>query len=139
MDNITKHNDFFHDLNFILKYSNRFQLYLALCNDDSFIQESHNIILNEYNKSVQWLSFPSDNRFLFSFLENTIDSSKVTVVNGLKDNIDIDTVLATMNVIRETFYQFNLPIILWVDESIMGKFIKIAPDFYSCTSTINLI
>ncbi len=139
MDNITKHNDFFHDLNFILKYSNRFQLYLALCNDDSFIQESHNIILNEYNKSVQWLSFPSDNRFLFSFLENNIDCSKVTIVNGLKDNLNIDTVLATMNVIRETFYKFNLPIILWVDESIMGKFIKIAPDFYSCTSTINLI
>ena len=139
MDNITKRYSFFHDLNFILNYSNRFRLYLALCNDDSFIQESHNIILNEYNKSVQWLSFPSDNRFLFSFLENNIDCSKVTIVNGLKDNLNIDTVLATMNVIRETFYKFNLPIILWVDESIMGKFIKIAPDFYSCTSTINLI
>ena len=139
MDNMTRHNDFFHDLSFILKHSNSFRLYLALCNDDSFIQESHNIILNEYNKSVQWLSFPSDNRFLFSFLENTIDSSKVTVVNGLKDNIDIDTVLATMNVIRETFYQFNLPIILWVDESIMAKFIKIAPDFYNCSGSITLI
>ena len=136
---MTRHNDFFHDLSFILKHSNSFRLYLALCNDDSFIQESHNIILNEYNKSVQWLSFPSDNRFLFSFLENNIDCSKVTIVNGLKDNLNIDTVLATMNVIRETFYKFNLPIILWVDESIMGKFIKIAPDFYSCTSTINLI
>jgi len=139
MDNITKHNDFFHDLNFILKYSNRFQLYLALCNDDSFIQESHNIILNEYNKSVQWLSFPSDNRFLFSFLENNINCSKVTIVNGLKDNLNIDTVLATMNVIRETFYKFNLPIILWVDESIMAKFIKVAPDFYNCSGTITLI
>jgi hypothetical protein len=139
MDNMTRHNDFFHDLSFILKHSNSFRLYLALCNDDSFIQESHNIILNEYNKSVQWLSFPSDNRFLFSFLENNIDCSKVTIVNGLKDNLDIETVLVTMNVIRETFYKFNLPIILWVDESIMGKFIKIAPDFYSCTSTINLI
>jgi hypothetical protein len=136
---MTRHNDFFHDLSFILKHSNSFRLYLALCNDDSFIQESHNIILNEYNKSVQWLSFPSDNRFLFSFLENNIDCSKVTIVNGLKDNLDIETVLVTMNVIRETFYKFNLPIILWVDESIMGKFIKIAPDFYSCTSTINLI
>ena len=115
MDNITKRYSFFHDLNFILNYSNRFRLYLALCNDDSFIQESHNIILNEYNKSVQWLSFPSDNRFLFSFLENNIDCSKVTIVNGLKDNLNIDTVLATMNVIRETFYQFNLPIILCVD------------------------
>lgn len=139
MDNITKHNDFFHDLNFILKYSNRFQLYLALCNDDSFIQESHNIILNEYNKSVQWLSFPSNNRFLFSFLENNINCSKVTIVNGLKDNLNIDTVLATMNVIRETFYKFNLPIILWVDESIMAKFIKVAPDFYNCSGTITLI
>ena len=139
MDNITKHNDFFHDLNFILNYSNRFRLYLALCNDDSFIQESHNIILNEYNKSVQWLSFPSDNRFLFSFLENNIDCSKVTIVNGLKDNLNIDTVLATMNVIRETFYKFNLPIILWVDESIMAKFIKVAPDFYNCSGTITLI
>ena len=139
MDNITRHYDFFHDLNFILKYSNHFRLYLALCNDDSFIQESHNIILNEYNKSVQWLSFPSDNRFLFSFLENNIDCSKVTIVNGLKDNLNIDTVLATMNVIRETFYKFNLPIILWVDEYIMAKFIKVAPDFYNCSGTITLI
>ena len=139
MDNITRHKEFFHDLDFVLKHSDRFRLYLALCNDDSFIQESHNIILNEYNKSVQWISFPSDNRFLFSFLENTIDSSKVTIVSGLKDNLDIDYVLITMNIIRETFYKLNLPIILWVDESIMGKFIKVAPDFYSCTSTINLI
>ena len=139
MDNITRHNEFFHDLNFILKHSKRFRLYLALCNDDSFIQESHNRILNEYNKSVQWRTFPSDNRFLFSFLENTIDSSKVTVVNGLKDNLSIDTVLATMNVIRDTFYKFDLPIILWVDEYIMGRFIRVAPDFYNCSGTINLI
>ena len=138
MDNMTRHNDFFNDLSFILKHSNSFRLYLALCNDDSFIQESHNIILNEYNKSVQWLSFPSDNRFLFSFLENNIDSSKVTIVSGLKDNLDIDYVLATMNVIRETFYKFNLPIILWVDKCIMAKFIRIAPDFYNCTGSINL-
>ena len=139
MDDITRRNEFFHDLNFILKHSNRFRLYLALCDDDSFIQESHNIILNEYNKSVQWLSFPSDNRFLFSFLENNIDCSRFTIVNGLKDNLNINTVLATMNVIRETFYKFNLPIILWVDESIVGQFIRVAPDFYSCTSTINLM
>ena len=139
MDNLNKHNNFFNDLDFILKHCNRFRLYLAFCNDDSFIQESHNIILNEYNKSVQWLSFPSDNRFLFSFLENNIDCSKVTIVNGLKDNLNIDTVLATMNVIRETFYKFNLPIILWVDESIMAKFIKVAPDFYNCSGTITLI
>ena len=138
MEYADKRYTFLHDLNFILNYCKHFRLYLALCNDDSFVKESHNIILNEYNDRVQWLSFPSDNRFLFSFLENTIDSSKVTVVNGLKDNIDIDTVLATMNVIRETFYKFNLPIILWVDKSIMSKFIRIAPDFYNCTGTINL-
>ena len=139
MDYLKKRCIFFNDLNFILNYCNRFRLYLALCNDDLFIQESHNVILNEYNNTVQWLSFPSDNRFLFSFLENNIDSSKVTIVCGLKDNVDIDYVLATMNVIRETFYQFNLPIILWVDESIMAKFIKIAPDFYNCSGSITLI
>ena len=138
MDYLKKRCIFFNDLNFILNYCNRFRLYLALCNDDLFIQESHNVILNEYNNTVQWLSFPSDNRFLFSFVENNIDSSKVTIVCGLKDNVDIDHVLATMNVIRETFYQFNLPIILWVDKSIMSKFIRIAPDFYNCTGTINL-
>ena len=138
MDNLKKHQVFFHDLKFILKYCTHFRLYLALCNDDSFIQESHNIILNEYNDRVLWLSFPYDNRFLFSFLENTIDSSKVTIVNGLKDNIDIDTVLATMNVVRETFYKFNLPIILWVDDSIMARFVKIAPDFYNCSGSITL-
>jgi hypothetical protein len=129
----------FRDLNFFLNYSDHFRLYLALCNDDSFVKESHNIILNEYNKSVQWLSFLSDNRFLFSFLENNIDSSKITIVNGLKDNHDIETVFATMNVIRESFYKLKLPIILWVDESIMAKFIRIAPDFYSCTGTIHLL
>ena len=129
----------FRDLNFFISYCNDFRLYLALCDDDEFVQEAHNIILNEYNKSVQWLSFPSDNRFLFSFLENNIDCSKVTIVNGLKDNLDIETVLVTMNVIRETFYKFNLPIILWVDESIMAKFIKVAPDFYNCSGTITLI
>ena len=138
MEYADKRYTFLHDLNFILNYCKHFRLYLALCNDDSFVKESHNIILNEYNKSVQWLSFPSDNRFLFSFVENNIDSSKVTIVCGLKDNVDIDHVLATMNVIRETFYQFNLPIILWVDKSIMSKFIRIAPDFYNCTGTINL-
>jgi hypothetical protein len=139
MDNLNKHNNFFNDLDFILKHCNRFRLYLAFCNDDSFIQESHNVILNEYNNTVKWLSFPSNNIFLFSFLENNIESSKVTIVCGLKDNLDIDCVLATMNVIRENFYKFNLPIILWVDESILTKFIKIAPDFYNCTGTIHLL
>ena len=138
MDYSNKLHIFFNNLDFIINYCYRFRLYLALCNDDLFIQESHNVILNEYNNTVQWLSFPCDNRFLFSFLENNIDSSKVTIVSGLKDNLDIDYVLATMNVIRETFYKFNLPIILWVDKCIMAKFIRIAPDFYSCTGRISL-
>ena len=129
----------FRDLNFFISYCNHFRLYLALCDDDGFVQEAHNIILNEYNKSVQWLSFPSENRFLFSFLENTMDSSKITIVNGLKDNHDIDTVFSTMNLIRESFQKFNLPIILWVDDCLMAKFIRIAPDFFSCTGTIHLL
>lgn len=138
MDNQTMHQEFSHDLKFILKYSNRFRLYLALCNDDSFIKEAHNIILNDYNQSVQWLSFPSDNQYLFSFLENNMNGSKVTIVNGLKDNTKIDTVLSTMNVIRETFYTLNSPVIVWVNDYIMGRFIKVAPDFYNCSGTINL-
>jgi|GEM_PF-3629448 hypothetical protein len=138
MESTDKHYTFVHDLNFILNYCTHFRLYLALCNDDSFVKECHNIILNGYNEKVLWLSFPSDNRFLFSFLENSIDSSKVTIVNGLKDNIDIDTVLTTMNVVREAFYKFKLPVILWVNDSIMGKFVKIAPDFYNCSGSITL-
>lgn len=138
MNNKIRHQEFFHDLKFIFKYSNNFRLYLAICDDKLFIQEVHNIILNDYNKSVQWLSFPSDNKYLFSFLENNMNGSKVVIVNGLQDNTDIDTVVSTMNVIRETFYTLESPLILWVNKYIMGRVIKVAPDFYNCSGTIHL-
>ena len=56
----------------------------------------------------------------------------------IKDNTNIDTVISTMNVIRETFYTLNSPVIVWVNDYIMGRFIKVAPDFYNCSGTINL-
>lgn len=138
MDNSTRHNIFFNDLNFIIRNANHFHLYLSLCNDDSYIQQCHNKILNEYNEAVKWLSIPADNRFLLSFVENNIDSSKVTILSGLKDNKNINQLLAVMNMARSSFYKLNLPIILWVNSDLIFKFIRITPDFYNCTSSIHL-
>lgn len=138
MNNLKRDSIFFKDLNFIIKNCNNFQLYLSLCNDNSYIQQCHNKILNEYSKTVKWLSIPADHRFLLSFVENNIDSSKVTILSGLKDNKNINQLLAVMNMARSSFYKLNLPIILWVNSDLIFKFISIAPDFYNCTSSIHL-
>lgn len=132
MNNTEKQTLFFKDIDFILRVDTKFRLYLSICNDNSCIQEIHNKILNEYN-TVRWLSFPANNNYLLSFVENNLEatSAKLLIIEGLKDNNDIGTVLASMNIIRNSFRKFELPIILWVDDNLVGKFIKLAPNFYS--------
>lgn len=129
-----KEYNFFSKLNFILRMDQNFSLYLCNSNEDSYDQKIKNKILNEY-QTIQWLVFPADDNHLHPFIENNLQTnSKILIVEGLKDNKNLTRVLVNMNLLRNAFHRFNLPIILWVNDKVLVQMIRLSPDFESwCT------
>ncbi|NER97867.1 MAG: hypothetical protein F6J86_29155 [Symploca sp. SIO1B1] len=55
---------------------------------------------------------------------------------GLESLTNLDEVLSNTNYLREEFHQFQFPLIFWVTDAIVSKFIRSAQDFYTWTTTI---
>ncbi|MEQ9670692.1 hypothetical protein [Coleofasciculus sp. G2-EDA-02] len=54
------------------------------------------------------------------------------VVFGLDSVVAVDQVLSATNLVREEFRkQFPFPLVLWIDDRILQKMIRLAPDFKS--------
>ncbi|OZH55006.1 hypothetical protein AFK68_07285, partial [Hydrocoleum sp. CS-953] len=57
------------------------------------------------------------------------------MVWGLESVTDVDKLLVSMGLVREEFKNnFHFPILLWIDQEISRKFIRLIPDFESWTS-----
>ncbi|RCJ28644.1 hypothetical protein A6770_23135 [Nostoc minutum NIES-26] len=57
------------------------------------------------------------------------------MIFGLESVIEIEQMLITTNLVRNDFKNFSLPIVLWVNDEVIVKLQRIAPDFYSWTTT----
>mgnify|MGYP002777740207 CR=1 FL=1 len=59
------------------------------------------------------------------------------MVWGLETHLNIDKLLTTTNLIREEFRKkFNFPIVLWVNDEILAKMMRLSSDFESWATTI---
>ena len=54
------------------------------------------------------------------------------IVFGLESLVAIDRILSGANLVRDEFRkQFPFPLVLWIDDGILQKLIRLAPDFKS--------
>lgn len=61
------------------------------------------------------------------------------MVLGLESVAELEDLLVSTNLLRNQFIQsFPFPLMLWVNDDVIHKLIKLAPDFNNCASPINL-
>ncbi|MDJ0713012.1 MAG: hypothetical protein QNJ54_02180 [Prochloraceae cyanobacterium] len=123
----------------IEKYKGQFALILARCNYGNLRKQ----IVQELTKicpvKIKKLDLHKSDNNLYSKLREKFKDKQpsAVMVFGLESAIDIKELLTSINQMRDKFRQnFRFPVVLWVTDEIVRKFIRIAPDFESWTTRI---
>ncbi|MBD0346504.1 MAG: hypothetical protein ICV63_17105 [Coleofasciculus sp. Co-bin14] len=90
-------------------------------------EKFHELVLDESVKT------------LYTTIEKTLknEQPQALIIFGLETVNAIDQVIVATNQVREEFRKnFPFPIVFWVNDEVLQKFTRLAPDFDSWTTTI---
>ncbi|OUL27315.1 hypothetical protein BV378_11885 [Nostoc sp. RF31YmG] len=88
---------------------------------------------------IRELVLPESVKTLYTSIQAEIacEQPQALMVFGLDSVSDIDTVLTSTNQVREEFSKnFPFPLLLWVNDRVLQKLIRLTPDFESWATTI---
>ena len=126
------------ELTFALEISQgNFRLFLASCNNQTQRRRLMEKLQTSFSGDLATLEVDASVEKLYTTIGQHLGEQQPDglMVWGLESNRNIDQLLVSMELVREEFknnYQF--PILLWIDQEISRKFIRLIPDFESCTS-----
>jgi len=83
---------------------------------------------------IHQVSLPSSVKTLYTYLQTQLRdiSPQAVMVLGLESVDEIDRVLIAANQVREEFRKnLRCPLVLWVNDDVMNRFVRVAPDFKS--------
>jgi hypothetical protein len=79
---------------------------------------------------------PSVNTLFTTILTTVKEPTSALMVFGLESVVAIDELLIATNLVRDEFRkQFPFPIVLWIDDEVLQKMIRLAPDFKNWAAT----
>ncbi|WP_200817738.1 eIF2A-related protein, partial [Calothrix rhizosoleniae] len=113
----------------------RFSLIVVRCNYDVIKpQISSQLRQQGSGLQVQEVSLGSSATNLYTTLQGEIGSPPpdVVIVSGFELVRSLDDLLISMNQVRDDFSQtFPFPLVLWINDFVLQKFVRLAPDCYS--------
>jgi WD40 repeat protein len=122
----------------IARSQGQFSLILVRCNyavlREQMVQQLH----EQASVKIRELVLPESVKTLYTTIQAELDSQQPSglMVFGLDSVSDIDTVLTSTNQVREEFRKnFPFPLLLWVNDQVLQKLIRLAPDFESWATT----
>lgn len=111
-----------------------FSLHLLCSNSPSLQQPLVNHLQDLSAVRIQQIVLHPSVNTLFSTLVAAVDQQplQALIVLGLESAINLDQLLVSTNMMRDEFRkQFPFPVVLWVNDEILRKLIRLAPDFKS--------
>lgn len=112
----------------------RFSLILVRCNcavlQAPIVQRLRELCPVE----IRELVLPKSAETLYSAIEAEIrdEQPSALTVLGLATVTALDNVLTSTNQVRDEFRKsFSFPLVLWINDEVLQKLLKLAPDFYS--------
>ena len=126
------------ELTFALEISQgNFRLFLASCNNQTQRRRLMEKLQTSFSGDLATLEVDASVEKLYTTIGKHLGEQQPDglMVWGLESNRNIDKLLVSMGLVREEFknnYQF--PILLWIEQEISRKFIRLIPDFESWTS-----
>jgi hypothetical protein len=115
-----------------------FSLILVLCNHAQLQRKVWEQVQNQTNVRLQLLFIEDSAISLYQSIATAIgdEPPEALIVLGLESVKQIDELLASSNRLRDRFpKQFRFPIVLFLNERILQKMVRVAHDFYSWGGT----
>jgi WD40 repeat protein len=120
----------------------RFLLVLLRCNyaalRNSMVKTIHQLSPIKINE----ITLPVSVKTLYTAINEQVGEEKPSalMVFGLESVQDLEAVLISANQVREEFKkQFSFPIMLWVNDQVFKKFVRLATDLENWSTTIEFI
>jgi hypothetical protein len=110
----------------------QFCLILACCNSVSLRSQLLKQLPVNLSVDIHQLSLSPSVKTLYTTVEQTLKGQQpnALMILGLESVISIEQLLTATNFVRDDFRKdFAFPVILWVNDEIMQKLIRLAPDF----------
>ncbi|HEY9794134.1 MAG TPA: hypothetical protein V6D30_00720 [Leptolyngbyaceae cyanobacterium] len=112
----------------------QFSLILVCCNCPPLRLQAVNQLQELSSVQIQELIVHPSVNTLFTTILTAIEEPPppALMVFGLESVVAIDQVLSATNLVRDEFRkQFPFPLVLWINDEILQKLIRLAPDFKS--------
>jgi hypothetical protein len=116
----------------ITQSQGQFAIILVGCNDTNLREQVANKLKQECPLQIQELQLSETDTTIFTKVASVLDliHPQALMVFGLERAIDIDRLLIATNNVRDEFRKhFDFPLVLWVNDQIKQKLIKLAPDY----------
>jgi hypothetical protein len=112
----------------------QFSLILVCCNYPLMRQQVVNELQTLFSDSIQKLNLHPSVNTLFTTILAAIEDPppSAMIVVGLESVVAIDQLLSATNLVRDEFRKhFPFPVVLCINDEILQKLIRLAPDFKS--------
>ncbi|WP_263420027.1 MULTISPECIES: hypothetical protein [unclassified Tolypothrix] len=116
-----------------------FSLILLRCNYGALRQQMVQRIHELSTVKIREITLPASVKTLYSAIKTELGDEQppALMIFGLESVKDIDTVLTAANQVREEFRKnFPFPILLWINDQVLQKMIRLAADLDNWATTI---
>ena len=115
-----------------------FSLIFLHCNDAKLRQQVAAQLRESSPKKIEEITLPQSAISLYDNISLSLDRHpEVLMVFGLETVNNLDSILQFSNQIREEFRKnFAFPLLIWIDDQILRKILRIAPDLETWGSII---
>lgn len=112
---------------------NQFSLILVCCNYPGIRRKTVKQLKKICSVQIQEITLHPSVNTLFTTIDTAVEEQpQALMVFGLESVTAIDQVLVATNLVRNEFpKQFPFPLVLWINDEILQKLIRLAPDFKS--------
>jgi WD40 repeat protein len=119
---------------------NQFSVIFLCCNYE-FLRE---LILEQLavkgwgNQRIQSITLAKNTTSLYNIIQSqlTINEPAGLMIMGFESVYEIDDLLRAINQVRDEFRKcYQIPMILWVNDEVLQKILRLAPDFASWAAT----
>lgn len=112
---------------------NQFSLILVCCNQQSLRRKTVKQLKEISSIQIAEITLHPSVNTLFTTIDTAVEGQpQALMVFGLESVTEIEQVLTATNLVRNEFpKQFPFPLVLWINDEILQKLIRLAPDLKS--------
>ncbi|MGF1960466.1 MAG: hypothetical protein RMX99_013295 [Aulosira sp. DedVER01a] len=118
----------------IVNAQGRFSLILVRCNYGGIQEQILAQVRERSGLDILAINLQNSSGNLYSIMTDAIGNTQpnAVMIFGLESVRNLDDFLVSINRLRDDFlHDFPFPLVLWINDLVLQKLIKLAPDFYT--------